>query len=256
MVSAVCHGGGDGGLFLLPLVIQMLDKKDEAIVLRGQPWGESDLLVQLFCHQGGKQKALVKGAKVSKKRFGTCLDLGSILQVVYQESPRREWVMLREAQPLTKKLAWREAFAAIVIGSYCLELASRLLPEQKESPEKFVRLRQLLLELDEKNGALQLIQFEWDWIVLSGWRPDLSHCGVCGLPWQESEHWQWRLDRGEVLCPKCRQGERYLIPRDWDQNHLPLLQGVFDDYWEYLLGKPLVSKQLLEKVILEYKQSL
>lgn len=232
----------------------MLEEKDEAIVLRVQSFGESDLLVHLFCHQGGKQKALVKGAKVSKKRFGLSLDLGSLLQVVYQELPRREWIILKEAQTLTKKLAWREAFSSLVIGSYGLELAQRLLPEQKESQEKFVRFKQFLLELEPVNAFSQLIQLEWDWISLSGWKPDLSHCGVCALPWQESEQWQWRLDRGEVLCPKCRQGEKYVIPRDWDQRHFPLLQEVFDDYWETLLGKPLASKELLQKVLLEYKQ--
>lgn len=231
----------------------MLETRDEAIVLRSQPLGESDLWVSLLSHEAGKQKTIAKGARVSKKRFGPCLDLGSILQVVYQESPRREWVLLKEASLLEKGLAWRNSWPTIVIGSYCLELVWRLLPEQKEASDKFIRLKRFLLELNETHALTQLMQFEWDWIELSGWKPDLSRCGVCGLPWQESEQWQWRLDCGEVLCPKCRQGERYLIPKDWDQNHFPLLQHVFDDYWEYLLGKSLVSKPLLQRIILEYK---
>lgn len=194
-----------------------MEKSDEAIVLKTQSYGESDKLVTLFLKKEGKRRGIAKGGLVSKKRFGGgLLEMGSILHLVYKDSPHKDWLFLKEATPVSKNFPWRASWATIVVAGYALELAFRLLPEGQEALGKFNLLKGFLSSLREEKDLVSLHQFEFSWLSLSGWHPDLERCGLCEKKWNEREE----TDR----------------------------QAIFDHYWDHILGKPPVSRRLLEKL--------
>lgn len=195
-----------------------MEMSDEAIVLKTQNYGESDKLVTLFLRNEGKRRGIAKGGLVSKKRFGGgLLEMGSILHLVYKDSPRRDWLFLKEATPVFKNFPWRASWTTIVIAGYALELVFKLLPEGQEAEAKFNLLKNFLSSLKEEKGLDALQKFEFSWLSLSGWHPDLERCGLCEKEWQKSEG---------------ARGQR-----------------IFDHYWDHILGKPLVSRRLLEKLL-------
>lgn len=191
-------------------------KKDRAIVLHSRNYGEADRIVTLFLLEGGKRIGMAKGARRSQKRFGSGLEPGSIVEVIFRESPKKEWLLLEEALPLAPNLPlWRQSWQMIAIVGYVLELAARLLPEQQESKPKFHFLENFLTTLKAEAAANALLDFEFQWLKLCGWEPDLETCGFCGLEMQKTER-----------------------------------QEVFDHYWEHILGKPLLAKKLLKQAAL------
>lgn len=193
-----------------------MEKKEHAIVLQKRDFSESDLIVTLFLFHGGKRTGIAKGAKRSRKRFAAALETGSVIELSYKESTQRDLLFLQEASLLNPRLpAWRNSWMTIAIASYCLELAAKFLPENQESGDKFRLLEIFLAGLKEEGALEALFAFEFDWLRLCGWEPDLDRCHFCsatlGFP-----------DR----------------------------QETFNHYWDHILPKPLVSKKLLETVLL------
>lgn len=193
----------------------MRDKSDQAIVLRTIRYGEADKLVTLFLKETGKCKAMAKGATTSKRRFASILEAGAILHITFQESPRSEWLWLREASLLEHSPPWRRSWRGMVVAGFCLELAGRLLPENSKAKDKFELLGHLLRELNEANAIQQLLVFESNWIKASGMAPE----------------WEGKL-RPQTL-----------------HNADPAsLQKILDAHWGSLLNKPLLSRKLLDQV--------
>src|SRR4030042_123951 len=72
----------------------------EAVVVLRHEHGEADRLVVLLTKDRGKLSALARGARRSQKRFGGCLELGSLLHVVLTDNGRGSWLSIEEAQLL------------------------------------------------------------------------------------------------------------------------------------------------------------
>lgn len=197
----------------------MLSKQDHAIVLVTRKYGESDRIVSFFTRRNGKWNGIAKGARRSRRRFGGSLEIGSHVSLIYEEKPHRELVFLKEALLLTPNPFWRKGWRTIAIASYVLELAAKLSPEHQASPRKFLLLEQFLSSLEEGSAVSLLLEFQKHWLSLSGWGENLDRCGLCGRIWEGVE--------SEMQ-----------------------FQAVFDHYWQHLLGKPLLSRGLLDEAFL------
>lgn len=195
-----------------------MEKQDEAIVLQTRPYSESDQIVTLFLREAGKRNAIAKGAKRSQKRFGPLLEIGSYLSLIYRESSRGDLLFLQEVSSLQRHLRWREAWQTIAVASYALEISSKLLPEGETNPSKFNLLKDFLSSLHLENARDSLLQFEFSSLSLAGWHPDLDQCGICSKRWEKT-------------------AERNVQP-------------ILDHYWEHILSKPLLSRKLLDEIVL------
>lgn len=196
-----------------------MTKQDKAIVLKNHKYGESDLIVSLFTPQRGKWKGFAKGARRSKKRFGSGLEMGSHIQISYEEKPNRDLALLKEASFITFNPKWRSSWEAIAVASYALELVYKLSPEHQESSKKFLLLENFLSRLEVDSAVPLLFSFQKEWLHLSGWGSELDCCALCGRVWENKKtHSQ--------------------------------LQGIFDHYWQHLLDKPLSSRKLLAEAVL------
>lgn len=245
----------------------MKNYQDEAIVLKTQAYGESDLIVSFFTKENGRIQTMAKGAKRSKRRFGPVLEMGSWIDIVYEERLHREFFFLKEATGKQNLASWRKSWMTITMASYALEVVMRLLPLHQNALPRFQLLKRFLENLTEEEALLHLILFEFQWLCLSGWAPNLDHCGVCHKNWNQESDWQLLLERGEILCSKCRLDKNGLIhsevlellkkgrgsERLFSNSTVPKLVGaqkLFSQYWAHLLGKPLKSSKLLEKTLL------
>ena len=52
--------------------------KTKAVILKSQRWGEADRIVTCYTEQVGKVRAIARGARRMKSRFGSALETLSI----------------------------------------------------------------------------------------------------------------------------------------------------------------------------------
>ncbi len=156
--------------------------RDDGIVLRTQKLGEADRIITVLGRSGGRVRAVAKGVRRTKSRFGarlepfTHVDLmlhaGRSLDVITQAEVIRPY-----GQPLTGD------YPRYTAGVAMLETAERFTPVEKEPA-----LRQLLLLIGglralgeaEHDPRLVLDAFLLRSLAVAGYAPALQECARCG----------------------------------------------------------------------------
>ena len=158
--------------------------RDDGIVLRTQKLGEADRIITILGRSSGRIRAVAKGVRRTKSRFGarlepfTHVDLmlhaGRSLDVITQAEVIRPY-----GEPLTGD------YPRYTAGVAMLETAERFTPVEKEPA-----LRQLLLLIGglralgagEHPPGLVLDAFLLRSLAVAGYAPALQECARCGAP--------------------------------------------------------------------------
>ena len=64
-----------------PLLDKALAHRDQAVVIRTQKLGEADRIVTLFSREHGRIRAVAKGVRRTKSKFGARLEPGSYVDI-------------------------------------------------------------------------------------------------------------------------------------------------------------------------------
>lgn len=181
---------------------------EPALVLRRTEYGESDLVVGLYCRNLGKITALARGARKSRKRFGAGLGLFTVSDISLQARPKANMWTLLTAQPVKSYESLAYDVAGMAHGSYGTELVRELSVTEHADPVLFDLLVELysgLVEAGPKAGRLRV--FELRLLMELGVSPVLTRCAAChGDMGNEGMH--WAPERGGGLCHACSALER------------------------------------------------
>ncbi|HVA61441.1 MAG TPA: DNA repair protein RecO [Mycobacteriales bacterium] len=177
--------------------------RDEGIVLRTQKLGEADRIVTLLTRRTGRVRAVAKGVRRTKSRFGGRLEPFSRVDV--QLYVGRSLDIVTQVESL-------DAFGAVLVGDYpsytagtaVLEAAERLTAEEREPA---LRLYLLVagalraLAVHEHAPVLVLDAFLLRALSVAGYAPALSSCAQCGA---HGPHRHFAVALGGAVCPDCR----------------------------------------------------
>ncbi len=177
--------------------------RDEAVVLRTQKLGEADRIVALLTRRYGRVRAVAKGVRRTKSRWGARLEPFS--HVDLQLYAGRELDIVVQAESLS-------AFGSTIVTDYpsytagtaMLETAERLTAEEREPS---LRLYLLLvgglrvLAGREHAAPLVLDAFVLRALAVAGYRPSLGSCARCGA---SGPHRAFAVAAGGMVCPTCR----------------------------------------------------
>src|SRR5215831_12668600 len=178
--------------------------RDDGIVLRTQKLGEADRIITILGRTSGRIRAVAKGVRRTKSRFGarlepfTHVDLmlhaGRSLDIITQAEVIRPY-----GEPLTGD------YPRYTAGVAMLETAERFTPVEKEPA-----LRQLLLLIGglraltdaEHAPGLVLDAFLLRSLAVAGYAPALQECARCGAPGEGA------LESGALESGALRSGRR------------------------------------------------
>jgi DNA repair protein RecO (recombination protein O) len=176
---------------------------DEGIVLRNQPFGESDNIISLFTKKHGRLSCIAKGAKRSKKRFG--VNIQPLSQSSFKLVDKGTNFLLRVES--CELICYREnltnSVESFIKSEYAMELVYRLLPEREENENIYNLLVWYLDNIDSmRSSELVVRAFESRLFALLGYRPNLSQCGKCGSD-LFGDYVIFMPDEGRVYCERC-----------------------------------------------------
>lgn len=226
----------------------------EAIVLRAYPLAEADKIVVCLTRSAGVVRAVAKGARRLKSRFGAGLEPFTLLTLSYYEKEGRELVSLQqtEIQRSYFNLSGRaETLAAL---AYLSELVLEFAPPH-EPNEKLFRMVRATLEAVPQGAeelAPLLRYFEVWTLKLGGFLPGLSHCAECGRRLLEEEK-SYLSAEFKLRCKSCSHelGMALAGPTRRQIVEMQRLSPVA--YRELAVGQPAVSvaelAQLTQKLI-------
>ena len=163
---------------------QVLPYRDDGIVLRTQKLGEADRIITVLGRTTGRVRAVAKGVRRTKSRFGARLEPFTHVDLMLH--PGRSLDVITQAEvirPYGEPLA--ADYPRYTAGVAMLETAERFTPMEKEPA-----LRQLLLLIGglrslgeaEHDSRLVLDAFLLRSLAVAGYAPALEECARCGAP--------------------------------------------------------------------------
>jgi DNA repair protein RecO (recombination protein O) len=197
---------------------QVQPYRDDGIVLRTQKLGEADRIITILGRTTGRIRAVAKGVRRTKSRFGARLEPFTHVDLMLH--PGRSLDIITQAEvirPYGEPLAGD--YPRYTAGVAMLETAERFTPVEKEPA-----LRQLLLLIGglralgeaEHDPRLVLDAFLLRSLAVAGYAPALEECARCGAPGPGRDRPEtsaaarevrlpaFAIAAGGMVCASCR----------------------------------------------------
>ncbi len=179
--------------------------RDRGVVLRTYKLGEADKIVVLLTSGHGKVRAVAKGVRRTKSRFGGRLEPLSHVELLLYEG--RELDIVSQAEIIDPWRLLHEDLARVAQGLAMAEATEQVAQEREASDPLYRMLVGALRTLAERSGPLVVGAFYWKLLSIDGAGPVLTSCASCGSSPPASPLVAFDIGEGGTLCRLCRRGQ-------------------------------------------------
>ncbi|MGH9056278.1 MAG: DNA repair protein RecO, partial [Acidimicrobiales bacterium] len=177
--------------------------RDEAVVLRTHKLGEADRIVVLMTAGRGKVRAVAKGVRKTKSRFGGRLEPPTHVSLQLYEG--RQLDVITQADTLDHYRPVREDLDRMTDAMAVVEVVDQVAQEGEPNRALYRMTTGALGVLAEAPARPPLLvgSFYWKLLALDGVAPVLDACARCGAAGLVG----FDLLEGGALCREHRQGQ-------------------------------------------------
>ncbi|HEV7684773.1 MAG TPA: DNA repair protein RecO [Pyrinomonadaceae bacterium] len=179
----------------------------EALVLRTYNFGEADKIVVCLTHSSGLIRAVAKGCRKLKSRFGASLEPFTLVKIAYYQKEHQDLVSLNHTEIVKSHFDLSGQAETLTGLAYMGDLVIEFSPPY-EANEKLYRMVKACLDaICESQADLQVIlrYFEIWLLKLEGFLPDLRRCGECHRAFDQQEPTFLSADL-VFRCRDCSRG--------------------------------------------------
>ncbi|HEX6568769.1 MAG TPA: DNA repair protein RecO [Acidimicrobiales bacterium] len=176
--------------------------RDRGVVLRTYRLGEADRIVVLLTRGHGKVRAVAKGVRKTKSRFGGRLEPLSHVDLLLYEG-RGDLDIVSQAETVDHFAHVRDDLDRLGRAVAMLEAADQLALEREPNARLYEMLVGALRTLADQDAPLVEPAFLLKALALEGFRPQVEACVACG---SEGPLVSWALEEGGLRCKAHRQG--------------------------------------------------
>jgi len=238
--------------------------RDRAVVLRQHKLGEADRIVTLLTRDHGLVRAVAKGVRRTRSKFGARLE--PFAHIDAQLHPGRNLDIVTQVVSIV-------AFATDIVSDYgrytcgcaMLETAERLAGEERAPAPALHRLTVSALRAvadGRRPRDLLLDAYLLRAMGIAGWAPALTGCARCATP---GPHRAFHIAAGGSVCAQCRPAGSTTPPLgvldlmcalhdgDWEaaetapQSHRSYASGLVAAHLQWHLERQLKTLPLVER---------
>jgi DNA repair protein RecO (recombination protein O) len=192
--------------------------RDDGIVLRTQKLGEADCIVTLLARRTGRVRAVAKGVRRTKSRFGARLEPFTHVDLLMHTGRSLDYITQADTvRPYGKPFS--SDYPRYTTGTAMLETAEKFTPVEKEpAMRQFLLLVGGLRALAEgaHDPRLILDAYLLRSLAVAGYAPALDECAVCGTRVAGPDEPQgtvsstalrafaFAIGAGGLVCRSCR----------------------------------------------------
>ncbi|AIC91641.1 DNA repair protein RecO [Bifidobacterium coryneforme] len=235
--------------------------RDEGLVLKTTKLGEADRIITILTREHGKIRAVAKGVRRTKSRFGSRLE--PFMRVDLLIAQGRNLDIVSQASSLA---TYADSISAdydlYTNGGVILETADKLIAgEDQPASDQYGLLLAALAALAGHRHDPRAISASYLMraLALAGWRPRLDSCLVCG---RTDDLTYCSVSGGGAMCSADRTTDairvdpvtlnqfKALSRGDWrslgTDPLTPLCDQLVEKWGEYYLERPIHSLRLLD----------
>jgi DNA repair protein RecO (recombination protein O) len=177
--------------------------RDNAVVIRTQKLGEADRIVTLISRQHGRIRAVAKGVRRTKSKFGARLEPGSYIDI--QLYTGKTFDVVTQVESIENfGDALSSDYQKWTIASAILEAAERFTNNEGEPAlHQTLRLTGALkaLAYESHDPSLILDAYLLRSLAIAGYAPSMTVCSRCEAP---GPHKYFSLIGGGSVCINCK----------------------------------------------------
>jgi DNA repair protein RecO (recombination protein O) len=175
--------------------------RDTGVVLRTYKLGEADRILVVMTAEHGKIRAVAKGVRKTKSKFGGRLEpLNHVSMLLYEG---RELDIVSQAETLDSLGPLLSDLDRLTQGLALVEAVDQIAQDRDPAPHLYRMLVGALRTLEGRPSPLVVPAFYWKLLAAEGVRPQLDACVRCGEP---EALVAFDMHEGGVLCRTCRRG--------------------------------------------------
>lgn len=177
--------------------------RDEGVVLRTYKLGEADRIVVLATAEHGKVRAVAKGVRKTKSKFGSRLE--PLSHVALQLYEGRNLDTVTQVESIDTFRAIREDLDRYGAAIGVLEVVDQVSMEGESDRRRYAMLVGVLRTIADNDNPLVVPAFHLKLLAHEGFQPEVDACVACGAgdPLVSID-----LLHGGMLCQDCRQGRK------------------------------------------------
>ena len=185
----------------------------EAIVLHSFDYLETSRIIRLLTREAGIQSVLARGARRSRARYGSALDLFAGGTAQLHLRPGRDLQTLASMEVTHSRAGLAADIGRFTGASTVAELVLRFISEESESGSAIFDI--VTSALDEIESASEEDTLEatlagiWSIVGTLGLTPALDVCASCHAPLADDADAAFSHPAGGALCERCSRS----IPR-------------------------------------------
>ncbi len=236
--------------------------KDEGVVLRTIKLGEADRIVTLFMRENGKVRAVAKGIRKTKSRFGGRLEPFTRADLMLYRG-RKDLDTITAVDVIEPFRGLRADYERVMAANALAEMVEKITPDRERAFPTYALLVGGLDALAGGRGDSVVPAFLIKLLSICGFHPQLRTCAGCG---DGADLGGFSPALGGVVCGSCwdeapdahrMSGERIALLAellraefgcDAGAGELAEARTTLQRYAEYHLERPLRSLQLLASI--------
>jgi DNA repair protein RecO (recombination protein O) len=178
--------------------------RDRGMVLRTIRLGEADRIVTLMTERHGKVRAVAKGVRRTRSKFGSRLEPLSHVALLGWQG-RSDLDIVNQVEVIDANRVVREDLDRVTVALSMLEVVDQVGQERHANPRLYEMVVGAVAALAIRNSPMVAPAFFLKVLALEGTEPHLSSCVSCG---EEGIGSLVAFDpiEGGVLCRQCRRG--------------------------------------------------
>lgn len=175
--------------------------RDSAVVLRNYKLGESDRIIVMMTSEHGKVRAVAKGIRRTKSRFGARLEPLSHIDVQLYKG--RNLDIVTQVDLVSSSYLLHRDLDRLLQGISMLEAVDQIAIDRVPAPYLYRMLVGAINELSKHASPIVLAAFYWKLLAAEGVTPEINRCVGCQ---SDGELVAFDLLEGGAQCRSCRTG--------------------------------------------------
>ena len=182
--------------------------ESEAIVLRTYNLAEADKIVICLTRKAGLVRAVARGARRLKSRYGAGLEPYTVLALSFYEKEGRELVSVRDTEILRSYFHLTSSAETMTALAYMSELVLSFAPPHEPNEKLFRMVSACLSALAQTpEGVPAITRYFEVWLLkLAGFFPNMRVCADCGRR-VGGEKGVYLNIEGRARCYACSSGQ-------------------------------------------------